>query len=344
MATNNSSATAKTHVSLRLPTYLLEAIDAHAEKENISRTEAFVFYLQTGLDIADNKAEEPTKDQALLQSIQDDVTVIKALLSTQGFAVPAVSSTPELTDAAAVEDEFDTSDAVMETEQPIENAYSQAERAESEEEAESDFSGSDAVIEETFGGPLDEEASEPEAGTEAEAFDNTDEEVFEEAADYSTSDAVYEESIAEESDDENPEVFEPIDDFDASDAVSEDDLSAEVTFMAEEEGEESEGSEDTENALSAKKLEKAVAKAAKQIDSIEKVWVYGPAADEKDIVATVIDLCVKAADDKIKAKHLEAFISAVEEKTGKTVSVVLKHDVSEDAKQALKNKVEIYKN
>ena len=52
MATNTTSS-AKTHVSLRLPTSILESIDAHAEKEHISRTEAFVNYLQTGLEISD---------------------------------------------------------------------------------------------------------------------------------------------------------------------------------------------------------------------------------------------------------------------------------------------------
>lgn len=52
MVTNTTSS-AKTHVSLRLPTSILESIDAHAEKEHISRTEAFVYYLQTGLEISD---------------------------------------------------------------------------------------------------------------------------------------------------------------------------------------------------------------------------------------------------------------------------------------------------
>lgn len=62
MATNTTSS-AKTHVSLRLPTSILESIDAHAEKEHISRTEAFVYYLQTGLEISDAQANEPSKDE-----------------------------------------------------------------------------------------------------------------------------------------------------------------------------------------------------------------------------------------------------------------------------------------
>lgn len=88
MATNTTSS-AKTHVSLRLPTSILESIDAHAEKEHISRTEAFVYYLQTGLEISDAQANEPSKDEVLLQSIQDDLTVIKALLQTQPGAATA---------------------------------------------------------------------------------------------------------------------------------------------------------------------------------------------------------------------------------------------------------------
>lgn len=76
MATNTTSS-AKTHVSLRLPTSILESIDAHAEKEHISRTEAFVYYLQTGLEISDAQANEPSKDEVLLQSIQDDLTASK---------------------------------------------------------------------------------------------------------------------------------------------------------------------------------------------------------------------------------------------------------------------------
>lgn len=67
MATNTTSS-AKTHVSLRLPTSILESIDAHAEKEHISRTEAFVYYLQTGLEISDAQANEPSKDEVLLAS------------------------------------------------------------------------------------------------------------------------------------------------------------------------------------------------------------------------------------------------------------------------------------
>lgn len=316
MATNNSSASAKTHVSLRLPTYILESIDAHAEKENISRTEAFVFYLQTGLDIADNKEKEPSKDELLLQSIQNDLTVIKAMLAS-----------PEYLQQVSAEDAA----AAVEAEQA-----QTAATAESEAVAESEFSASDAVAEEPF-------AQEEEPS-------NNDAEAVEEAA-------------------EAEEVVEPVDEFTTSDAVSEDELSAEVTFTAEEaeeeelveeveeesaddqaeaelveSSEEELAEEDAENALSQKKLEKAVSKAAKQIDAIEKVWLYGPAADEKEITAPIVDLCVKAEDDKIKPKHVDAFVAALEEKTGKTVKVALKHEAKDDeAKQAMKNKVEIYK-
>lgn len=121
MATNTTSS-AKTHVSLRLPTSILESIDAHAEKEHISRTEAFVYYLQTGLEISDAQANEPSKDEVLLQSIQDDLTVIKALLQTQPgaattphpYTVPAVEIPEEPAQAEAVASEFTTSDEVEE--------------------------------------------------------------------------------------------------------------------------------------------------------------------------------------------------------------------------------------
>ena len=124
MATNTTSS-AKTHVSLRLPTSILESIDAHAEKEHISRTEAFVYYLQTGLEISDAQANEPSKDEVLLQSIQDDLTVIKALLQTQPgaataphpYTVPAVEIPEEPTQEEAVASEFTTSDEVEEPEE-----------------------------------------------------------------------------------------------------------------------------------------------------------------------------------------------------------------------------------
>lgn len=124
MATNTTSS-AKTHVSLRLPTSILESIDAHAEKEHISRTEAFVYYLQTGLEISDAQANEPSKDEVLLQSIQDDLTVIKALLQTQPgaetaphpYTVPAVEIPEEPAQAEAVASEFTTSDEVEESEE-----------------------------------------------------------------------------------------------------------------------------------------------------------------------------------------------------------------------------------
>lgn len=124
MATNTTSS-AKTHVSLRLPTSILESIDAHAEKERISRTEAFVYYLQTGLEISDAQANEPSKDEVLLQSIQDDLTVIKALLQTQPgaaaaphpYTVPAVEIPEEPAQEEAVASEFTTSDEVEEPEE-----------------------------------------------------------------------------------------------------------------------------------------------------------------------------------------------------------------------------------
>lgn len=135
MATNTTSS-AKTHVSLRLPTSILESIDAHAEKEHISRTEAFVYYLQTGLDISDAQANEPSKDEVLLQSIQDDLTVIKALLQTQPgaataphpYTVPAVEIPEEPAQEEAVASEFTTSDEVEEPEETQEVEEDEDER------------------------------------------------------------------------------------------------------------------------------------------------------------------------------------------------------------------------
>lgn len=356
MASTNSTATAKTHVSLRLPTYLLESIDAHAERESISRTEAFVFYLQTGLDIADIKADEPSKDKSMLMGIQEDLAEIKALLQQgAGQAVPAqaiaeavtpvVEATSAFTSEAAAESKayaeqnFMVSDAVSEetaadepeaeleeepeeasSEEPSESAYGIENRAEAEAEAEEDYTTSDAVSEEMFSAPetaseeaftLHETDDEPESDDEDETFGkNIDEGEDDEASD--------EEDAVEESYD-----------FDTSDAVDYEKIEDEV--------------DPCDEALSYKKLEKAVAKASKQIDFIEKVWLFGLAADEEEITAPVLDLCVKTEDDKkLKSKHLDRYIAAIEEKTGKIVNVVLRHEIKD--KSEIQNRVELYKN
>ena len=324
MATNTTSS-AKTHVSLRLPTSILESIDAHAEKEHISRTEAFVYYLQTGLEISDAQANEPSKDEVLLQSIQDDPTVIKALLQTQPgaataphpYTVPAVEIPEEPAQEEAVASEFTTSDEVEEPEETQEVEEDEDEGVtvslksepepdlaeEAEALAEEDYSTSDATSrEESSTAAYSLYAiGEEESFTEIKPVDELDE-----ASEFTTSDAVY------PSEDES--------DFTTSDAT--------------------EGGE----VLSLKKLEKAVSKAAKDIASIEKVWLYGSAADAKEIEGSSIDLCVKTEDDdKLKSKHLDAFVAIIEEKTGKQVNVVLKHEAGKDLKQDMKNKVELYK-
>lgn len=154
---------------------------------------------------------------------------------------------------------------------------------------------------------------EEESFTEIKPVDELDE-----ASEFTTSDAVSEEDPAEEVDTVDPSEDES--DFTTSDAT--------------------EGGE----VLSLKKLEKAVSKAAKDIASIEKVWLYGSAADAKEIEGSSIDLCVKTEDDdKLKSKHLDAFVAIIEEKTGKQVNVVLKHEAGKDLKQDMKNKVELYK-
>lgn len=302
MATNTTSS-AKTHVSLRLPTSILESIDAHAEKEHISRTEAFVYYLQTGLEISDAQANEPSKDEVLLQSIQDDLTVIKALLQTQPgaataphpYTVPAVEIPEEPTQEEAVASEFTTSDEVEEPEETQEVEEDEDEGVtvslksepepdlaeEAEALAEEDYSTSDATSrEESSTAAYSLYAiGEEESFTEIKPVDELDE-----ASEFTTSDAVSEEDPAEEVDTVDPSEDES--DFTTSDAT--------------------EGGE----VLSLKKLEKAVSKAAKDIASIEKVWLYGSAADAKEIEGSSIDLCVKTEDDdKLKSKHLDAFVA-----------------------------------
>lgn len=413
MASPNTTSSAKTHVSLRLPTYILESIDAHAEKESISRTEAFVFYLQTGLDIADTKANEPSKDESMLQSIQEELAEIKAMLRSQQMGQPvsfeAIENETEVEDAADVEDEaddFTTSDAVSfppldnteaeDAEEAFEEASSGAtdeaedeefatdsdtdadeqvvateeddededRTAESEAFAETYFSASDAVSEETLEDTDDEdevfeadEAEEPEEIDEDDGDDFSDSDTvmeepesdisslyaigetegfteikpLDDLSDFTTSDALSEDADSDEAEDED---FATVEDFTTSDAVSFDD--ADYTYAEADDRSE-------EDTLSQKKLEKAVAKAAKDISAIEKVWLYGPAAESKEITESSIDLCVKTEDDEIKSKHLEAFVAAVEEKTGKLVNVILRHEVSKDQKQTMKNKVELYK-
>lgn len=469
MASTNSTATAKTHVSLRLPTYLLESIDAHAERESISRTEAFVFYLQTGLDIADVKAEEPSKDESMLMSIQEDLAEIKALLQqgaspsapAQAIAeapAPAVEASSVFTTEEAAESEayaeenFMASDAVseemfvdkleeMSDEAPSDDIFTVEERAEAEAEAEENYTTSDAVSEEAFSAPdtvSENVFTSHEADDETEDKDETADEsnesdtneLAEEESMFSTSDAVMEEAAEEPSssvfslyangDSEGYTEIKPvesIDEFTTSDAIAleeiesddedEDGLIEEESMFstsdAEEEElqatssfysfatsadledidvDENEGFDDSEDenedgrpsdedeaieeaydfdtsdavdreeieaeidpcdeALSYKKLEKAVAKASKQIDFIEKVWLFGPAANEEEITSPVLDLCVKTEDDKkLKSKHLDPFISTIEEKTGKITNVVLRHEIED--KSELQNRIEIYK-
>lgn len=472
MASTNSTATAKTHVSLRLPTYLLESIDAHAERESISRTEAFVFYLQTGLDIADVKAEEPSKDESMLMSIQEDLAEIKALLQqgaspsapAQAIAeapAPAVEASSVFTTEEAAESEayaeenFMASDAVseemfadkleeMSDEASSGDAFTTEERAEAEAEAEENYTTSDAVSEEAFPAPgavsenaftsheTDDETEDEDEATIA-SIENDANELAEEESVFSTSDAVMEEATEEPSSsvfslyangdsEEYTEIkpVESIDEFTTSDAVAleeiesddedEDELIEEESMFstsdAEEEpqatssfysfetsadleddledidADENEGFDDGEDenedgqpsdeneaieeaydfdtsdavdreeieaeidpcdeALSYKKLEKAVAKASKQIDFIEKVWLFGPAANEEEITSPVLDLCVKTEDDKkLKPKHLDPYISTIEEKTGKITNVVLRHEIED--KSELQNRIEIYK-
>lgn len=327
MATNTTSS-AKTHVSLRLPTSILESIDAHAEKEHISRTEAFVYYLQTGLEISDAQANEPSKDEMLLQSIQDDLTVIKALLQTQPgaattphpYTVPAVEIPEEPAQTEVVADEFTTSDEVEEPEetQEVEEDEDEGVAVSLESEPEPDLAEeAEALAEEDYS-TSDTTSSEESSTAAYSLYAIGEEEDFteikpvdelEEASDFTTSDAISEEEPTEDESD-----------FTTSDAT--------------------EGGE----AVSLKKLEKAVSKAAKDITSIEKVWLYGSAADTKEVEASSIDLCVKTEDDdKLKSKHLDAFVAIIEEKTGKQVNVVLKHEAGKDLKQEMKNRVELYK-
>lgn len=222
MATNTTSS-AKTHVSLRLPTSILESIDAHAEKEHISRTEAFVYYLQTGLEISDAQANEPSKDEVLLQSIQDDLTVIKALLQTQPgaataphpYTVPAVEIPEEPAQEEAVASEFTTSDEVEEPEETQEVEEDEDEGVtvslksepepdlaeEAEALAEEDYSTSDATSrEESSTAAYSLYAiGEEESFTEIKPVDELDE-----ASGFTTSDAVSEEDPAEEVDTVDP--------------------------------------------------------------------------------------------------------------------------------------------
>lgn len=353
MASTNSSTTAKPHVSLRLPTYILESIDAHAEKESISRTEAFVFYLQTGLDIADTKANEPSKDESMLRSIQEELTEIKALIQSQQGAAVSLQAQPR-TDAAL-------------------SSHDDEEIARAEQEAEEEFTTSDAEVEMT----LESEGVEPESSAFGDdEFENAEEDEFttsdavasiyanDEAeayteikplgvtSDFDTSDAVYDAAEIEndgeyaENDEESTEDEE---EFDDSDALFEEEESAEDDAESDSDDEDlfSDSDavfedEESDETLSYKKLEKAVTKASKQIDLVEKVWIFGAAANESEIIDPSIDLCVKTEDDKkLKPKHLEPFITAIEEKTGKIVNVVLRHEVED--KSALQNRIELYK-
>lgn len=235
MATNTTSS-AKTHVSLRLPTSILESIDAHAEKEHISRTEAFVYYLQTGLEISDAQANEPSKDEVLLQSIQDDLTVIKALLQTQPgaaaaphpYTVPAVEIPEEPAQAEAGASEFTTSDEVEAPEetQEIEEDEDEGVAVSLESEPEPDLAEeAEALAEEDYStsdATSSEESStaayslyaigEEESFTEIKPVDELDE-----ASEFTTSDAVSEEEPAEEIDTVDPSEDES--DFTTSDAT-----------------------------------------------------------------------------------------------------------------------------
>lgn len=262
MTAPNVSFPAKTHISLRLPTFLLESVDAHAEKENISRTDALVYYLQAGLEFKDAIAHEPSREEQMFMAIQNELADIKALLQAEQLAVPVPVLEP-------------SSLAALVNKQNKENAAVESDAKTEEKDKEDSVEETDSCEHVTTGEvPCEEEPLE-----QADAPEQTD----------------------------TPEQTE---DFDAS----------------------------------CKKLEKAVAKAAKEISAIEKVWLYGAAAEREELADDSIDLCIKTEnDEKLKSKHLEAFVAAIEEKMSRTVKVVLRHEGNKELKQALKNKVELYK-
>ena len=297
-----------------LPTSILESIDAHAEKEHISRTEAFVSYLQTGLEISDAQANEPSKDEVLLRSTSRMISrsskrscklslvlrlpsslhrscsreslknLLKKKLSRANSPLPTKLKSQEETQE--VEEDEDEGVTVSLKSEPEPDLAEEAEAL-----AEEDYSTSDATSrEESSTAAYSLYAiGEEESFTEIKPVDELDE-----ASEFTTSDAVSEEDPAEEVDTVDPSEDES--DFTTSDAT--------------------EGGE----VLSLKKLEKAVSKAAKDIASIEKVWLYGSAADAKEIEGSSIDLCVKTEDDdKLKSKHLDAFVAIIEEELAEQV-------------------------
>lgn len=359
MASNNS--TAKTHVSLRLPTYLLESIDAHAERESISRTEAFVHYLQTGLEISDEKANEPSADEALLMSIQAELAEIKAMLSggavvaastpsTDVAAVPEIESEIEPETAAvsleAIEDdeEFDTSDAVYEDASADSSAEVSAAEAEIEEADE--FDASDAVVAPVAN--VFSSSYEPAAAKDKDETPTTTlSDFYEEAAaeeeaeeDFSGSDAVSEESVIEN----NPYVSTNYFDNAADNAAEEESEEDADMFSDSDAVYEASSVDDDElysEPMSLEELSDAVALVAQQFPMIEKVWLFGNAATGGAIEQDTIDLCVKA--EKLKSKYADLFISMIKDNTGKTANVVLRSEMEKSVKQIWKaTRIDLY--
>jgi hypothetical protein len=255
MATNNTTSTAKTHVSLRLPTYILESIDAHAERENISRTEAFVYYLQTGLNISDSPNQD-TADENTLQAIQEELAEIKHLLESQQLTADQI-------------------EVKAPGEPAPEKNYSAAQKAQNKpEEKKTSFSYLTGSGSASHAQPVKPAVVIPATQTSEVAHQT-----------------------------EEPEE-QPV-----------------------------------------KKLAKAVAQAAKEISSIEKVWLYDLEENAKGALDKAVTLCVKTTGDKkLKDKQLAAFVATIQEKAGKTAEVILKHEIKDKSeKQALKSKTELYK-
>lgn len=55
-------ASAKKSISLRVPSSVLEDVDAYAESESLSRTEAFLYFVVRGLEDEQNKNDVTMKD------------------------------------------------------------------------------------------------------------------------------------------------------------------------------------------------------------------------------------------------------------------------------------------
>lgn len=88
----------RTPVSFRVPAHIVEAVDRYARRHSMSKTDAFVHFVEAGL-----RAEESEHTNDLLARMQDDIASIKGMLMgnvASGAGVPPAACGGDASPAA----------------------------------------------------------------------------------------------------------------------------------------------------------------------------------------------------------------------------------------------------